>query len=314
MTGSRPADPPSVGDRRRSELRRRVVSAVTLAAAAVAATWYGGIPFAALWAVAGTCVVAEWFALIAPNADAASAGGDWRSGAPRLRILRFLTAAAVGALPLLTALELRTAAAVSAAAALIAAAGWVVLARGQGSADANWRQRFGDQIVVWALSGLLCGALVGLVPVLARATPAGAILVAWMFAVVWTTDIAAYFTGRAIGGPKLWPRISPNKTWAGFWGGAVGGSLAGWLVSLAAETGTGGAPLSAGGVLALSFLASIVGQGGDLAESALKRRAGVKDSGWIIPGHGGVLDRVDSFLAVCLLVAIGLASGVPVAH
>lgn len=316
-----------------------MVSALALATVAIAATWLGGLPFAVLWALAGACVVAEWLLLIGPRAQSTGAPADASSqpehlpvtrqhstdtnsltingpaGGRRLAALRLLAAAGVGALPLLVELALPVAATVSAAAALTAAAAWVVLAFRAGGADADWRRRFGDLLVVWVAGGLACGALAGLVPVLARGVAEwGVVLIAWMFAVVWTTDIAAYFTGRAIGGPKLWPRVSPNKTWAGFWGGTVGGALAGWAVSLAAAALTGGAPFHAGTVLAVSFAASILGQGGDLAESALKRRAGVKDSGRIIPGHGGVLDRVDSFLAVCLLVAIGLASGVVAVH
>lgn len=329
MTGASSSDsaspdlPPS--DRPpRSELHKRIASAVTLAVAAVAVTWFGGVPFALLWATAGACVTAEWLAMVAPNATArptasvasAAAAGRavdtghyvsrrfYRAGWPR-----FLAAAGIGGLPVFTALESETAVYVSAAAALIGAAGWIAAARLAGAADMDWQRRFGGGIILWVLGGLAAGAVAGLVPVLVRGVPGiGLVLIAWMFAVVWTTDIAAYFVGRAIGGPKLWQRVSPNKTWAGFWGGAIGGSAAGWLVLTVAGIPAGDAPPAWGTALAISFLASIIGQGGDLAESALKRRAGVKDSGRIVPGHGGVLDRVDSFLAVCVLVAIGLAT------
>lgn len=302
MTGApeSPGRPPS--DRpRRSELHTRVASAVILAAAAVSTTWLGGIPFALLWAVAGACVTAEWLAMVAPRAVAVGRAG-W---------LRFPAAAGIGGLPLFMALQSETAVYLSAAVALIGAVCWIAVARLAGAADADWQHRFGRSIVLWGLGGLIAGAIAGLVPVLARGVPGiGLVLIVWMFAVVWTTDIAAYFVGRAIGGPKLWPRVSPNKTWAGFWGGAIGGSVAGAAVVIAAGILTGDASPAWGTALAISLVASIIGQGGDLAESALKRRAGVKDSGRIVPGHGGVLDRVDSFLAVCLLVAIGLAAGI----
>lgn len=311
MKGSSPTEPPPASPAQRSELSTRVVSAAVLASTAIATTWYGGVPFAALWAVAGACIVSEWFSLIGPAPGADGQQADRLRADSRLSALRLLAAAGIGALPLMAALKLPAAGAICAATALAAAACWIVLALGRGAGDDAWRRRFGSLIVVWALCGLLAGALAGLLPVVARTTPGfGATLIAWMFAVVWTTDIAAYFTGRAIGGAKLWPRVSPNKTWAGFWGGAAGGSVAGWLVWLMASALTSSAPPNSGGLLAISLLASIAGQGGDLAESALKRRAGVKDSGRIIPGHGGVLDRVDSFLAVCMLVAIGLALGV----
>jgi phosphatidate cytidylyltransferase len=115
--------------------------------------------------------------------------------------------------------------------------------------------------------------------------------------VVWVTDIGGYFAGRGIGGPKLWPRVSPKKTWAG----AVGGFAASLVVAAGfALFGLGRtAPL-----LVLGAALSIVSQLGDLFESAVKRRFGVKDSSRIIPGHGGLLDRLDGFVAAVVLAAI----------
>jgi phosphatidate cytidylyltransferase len=117
-------------------------------------------------------------------------------------------------------------------------------------------------------------------------------LLFWLMLVTWSTDIFAYFAGRAIGGPKLAPRISPNKTWAGLVGGALGAGVIGALAASYFDLGLpwlyAGAPM---GVLA---------QLGDLYESGVKRRAGVKDSGALIPGHGGVLDRVDGLLPVAV--------------
>jgi phosphatidate cytidylyltransferase len=117
-------------------------------------------------------------------------------------------------------------------------------------------------------------------------------LVFWLMLVTWSTDIFAYFAGRSIGGPKLAPRISPNKTWAGLIGGMVGaavvGAVAAILFGLGPVFAVAGAPL---GLLA---------QLGDLYESKVKRRLGVKDSGSLLPGHGGVLDRVDGLLPVTL--------------
>jgi phosphatidate cytidylyltransferase len=126
-------------------------------------------------------------------------------------------------------------------------------------------------------------------------------LVFWVLAVTIATDVCAYFAGRSIGGPKLAPRISPNKTWAGLAGGVIGGGLAGygifWLFDVGAPFHWLGAPMA------------VVAQAGDLYESWEKRRAGIKDSGSLLPGHGGVLDRLDGMLAVSFVTALLLIAG-----
>lgn len=120
----------------------------------------------------------------------------------------------------------------------------------------------------------------------------------WVFGMVWATDIGAYFAGRAFGGARLAPRISPSKTWSGLFGGMVAALVVGSTV--ADRGGIVGVPLWIGLVMGL------VAQLGDLGESWMKRRAGVKDSGKLIPGHGGLFDRVDGLLPVALLLG-GLA-------
>jgi phosphatidate cytidylyltransferase len=126
-------------------------------------------------------------------------------------------------------------------------------------------------------------------------------LVFWAMIVTWSTDTFAYFAGRAIGGPKLAPRISPSKTWAGLAGGVVGAAVLGWLAASWFDLGApflyNGGPMGA------------VAQAGDLYESWVKRRAGVKDSGTILPGHGGVLDRLDGLLPVVLVTLALLMAG-----
>lgn len=126
-------------------------------------------------------------------------------------------------------------------------------------------------------------------------------LVLWAMIVTWATDICAYFAGRSIGGPKLAPRLSPNKTWAGLIGGVAGAALFGFLIARAFDLGSPflwlGAPMA------------VLAQAGDLYESAMKRRAGVKDSGAILPGHGGALDRLDGLLPVVLATFLILATG-----
>lgn len=121
-------------------------------------------------------------------------------------------------------------------------------------------------------------------------------LIFWVLIVTWATDIFAYFAGRAIGGPKLAPKISPNKTWAGLIGGMIGASFCGWAVAWYFSLGT---PF-----LWIGASAGLLAQIGDLYESWEKRRAGVKDSGTLIPGHGGVLDRLDGLLAVAAAVML----------
>ncbi|MBY0612652.1 MAG: phosphatidate cytidylyltransferase [Beijerinckiaceae bacterium] len=156
---------------------------------------------------------------------------------------------------------------------------------------------------IWAGAGVVyaCGLLFGLVA-LRGSTDYGLIVVFWLFAIVWASDIAAYFTGRAIGGPKLMPRVSPKKTWSGFLGGTAGGALAGTLTLLAAGQGAGWQHM------ALAAALSVASAAGDLLESAFKRHFGVKDSGRFIPGHGGALDRLDGFIAaVICAVIIGYA-------
>jgi phosphatidate cytidylyltransferase len=146
--------------------------------------------------------------------------------------------------------------------------------------------------VIWIVAGTLYIGLACLALLWLRSVPEqGRELVFWLLAVVWATDIGAYFAGRGIGGPKLAPKISPNKTWAGLIGGALAAGLVG---ALAAGFLGGDAMLLVVGGMVLAVIA----QGGDLLESWCKRHFGVKDSGHIIPGHGGILDRVDGLLAV----------------
>lgn len=122
--------------------------------------------------------------------------------------------------------------------------------------------------------------------------------VLWVLVCIWATDIGAYFVGRAAGGAKLAPRISPGKTWSGLIGGMAWAAVASAAFGYAFGMGETVLLAIAGAVLA------VVGQAGDLLESAAKRRAGVKDSGHLIPGHGGLLDRIDGLMAVLVAVAI----------
>jgi phosphatidate cytidylyltransferase len=142
-------------------------------------------------------------------------------------------------------------------------------------------------------------------PLVIRADAAlGFVAMVFLFAVVWATDVAAYFAGRLVGGPKLWPAISPKKTWSGAIAGAVAAVAAGLSVAAVAGTGHHGA------IAAVSFALSVVAQLGDLFESALKRRFGAKDASHAIPGHGGLMDRLDGFLTASVAAAVvGVARG-----
>ncbi|MGA0593463.1 phosphatidate cytidylyltransferase [Enterovirga sp. CN4-39] len=262
----------------RSELRLRVLSGLVLAAVALAATWLGGFVFAALWLAAGIAMAFEWITITRAE--------------PRTTLAALCAAGLAG---LVVAYKLDTGWSAELAVLVLACAGLLIAAdRGRDRG--------------WALAGFGYAALVALVPVIIRDRPElGAIGILWMFGVVWTTDVAAYFTGRALGGPKLAPRVSPKKTWSGFLGGLAGAILVGVLVvQLGRSFGTE-LPFGLAWVVVASAIASVASQIGDLGESALKRHFGAKDSGQLIPGHGGVMDRLDGFAAVALLCGVALA-------
>jgi phosphatidate cytidylyltransferase len=150
----------------------------------------------------------------------------------------------------------------------------------------------------WTAAGFLYAAVAEIASVLLRLDAGkGFVALVFVLVIVWVTDSGGYFAGRGIGGPKLWPRISPKKTWAGAIGGLVA-SLAVGGVFAALDLG------KAGPLLMISGALSVVSQLGDLFESAVKRRFGVKDSSQIIPGHGGLLDRLDGFVAAVAVAAL----------
>jgi len=166
---------------------------------------------------------------------------------------------------------------------------WTRIVRGWGAA--------------WYLSGFAYALLAALALLWVRdRADNGMAMVLWVFVLVWSVDIGAYFAGRAIGGPKLAPKISPNKTWAGFYGGVVAATL----LSGAWALFTGLPSI----LLLLAPLLAVASQGGDLLESWMKRRAGIKDSGRWLPGHGGVFDRLDGLLPVAILTATAVILGV----
>jgi phosphatidate cytidylyltransferase len=260
-----------------ADLALRAASALVMVAGALGSLWAGGAWFTAFWALAGLAVYWEWEHL---------AGG-------RNMIVRL----ALGALTLGGAAVLASTSEVEWALAAVAAGaagvGW--LGRGASAADRGGQAG-------WCAAGLVyAGAMVIAVCVLRHSLFLGPVAILWLFAVVWGTDVMAYFGGRLIGGPKLWPRVSPGKTWSGFWVGVGSGAAAGTLVVAYAAT-PGEAPLFP--VFLLGLAAAAVSQGGDLFESMVKRRYGVKDSGRLIPGHGGAMDRLDGFIFAAIFAAL----------
>lgn len=168
-----------------------------------------------------------------------------------------------------------------------------------------WRSSlYRDALLPWLVLGLFYVALpLFLLHWLRGDDAEGRDLVLWLLLVIWAVDSGAYAFGKSIGGPKLAPTWSPNKTWAGLLGGAFMAMLVGWLAASALAMPAPNLMGLLGGFLAF------VGQGGDLLESAFKRHFGVKDASGLIPGHGGVLDRVDGLIAAAFPVAALVAVG-----
>jgi phosphatidate cytidylyltransferase len=258
---------------RGGELALRVASALVLAPLAIGAAYVGGWPFAGFWGIAALAVLWEWGTLVA--------------GSDRQPVLLAGAASVVFAVLLAAAAQLLAAVVILAMAMLAVAA----------LAPAGRR--------LWVAASIPYAGAIGLAPPLLRSDNwEGFVATLFVFAVVWTTDIAAFFVGRAIGGPKLMPRVSPKKTWSG----AIGGMLAAVVVALALAKTTTVTTAFAIALLAVSL--SAAAQAGDLFESFVKRRFGTKDASRLIPGHGGVMDRLDSFVSACVLAAlVGLARG-----
>lgn len=257
--------------------RVRLVSAVLLAAVALLLTWLGGAWFRLLAAAVGVAVYYEWSAMSRNDAN---------------RPQHFAAAGLIAIFMVLLVAGVDSGTMLALAVAGIAVSAAHGFARGSGYS---------------AAAGLAYASLPAIaISFLRGSDMAGLSAVLFLFAVVWATDIFAYFGGRLIGGPKLAPAVSPSKTWSGAASGLIGGVAAGAAVALAFGTTAGMLA-----ILAVAIFLSVLSQGGDLVESAFKRRYGVKDSGNLIPGHGGFMDRVDGliFAAVGLYAACSLVAG-----
>ncbi|QYF87920.1 phosphatidate cytidylyltransferase [Brevundimonas sp. PAMC22021] len=251
----------------------RTASAVVLAPAAVLATWAGGVWFLALMVLACVLLAAEWAMMSAPAA--------WRAvaAAVALGLIAGVVSAHFGVMSVAFVMLVFGA----------AAAGLYARSRGQEAVNAA----YGVLYLGWPAVLLIWLRDVD--------NPIGLHWTVLVFAVAWASDIMAYLVGSLLGGPKLWPRFSPNKTWSGFVGGLLAGTLAGAGMAAWLEMGR----LNVFWGAALGLAAALATMGGDLWESALKRRFGVKDAGSLIPGHGGLLDRVDGMMFAVVVVSAG---------
>lgn len=248
-----------------SELRTRFVVGMALIALALGALLAGGIIFWMLLVVAGVLMQGEW--------------GDLTGADMQQR------KAAMFAVSIPLALLCPLAAGID----------WPVLIAG---AAAFFFVAFTSRNIKLALGiPYVCVPVVALMFLRGQPPYAyGLLLAFWALGLVWATDIGAYFAGRSIGGPKLAPRVSPSKTWAGLAGGVLAALVLGFLLHRFA-----GLPIQ---LAAASGVLAVAAQLGDLLESGMKRRAGVKDSGMLLPGHGGVMDRLDGVVAAAPLAAL----------
>jgi phosphatidate cytidylyltransferase len=256
---------PAVAGPDARNLVTRVASAVVLVPFAIAAAWAGGWYWAALVTLCAIGLFVEWLMVTgaAGNAPLLVTGAAMLAIAAPFLALRNIDIAL-----------------------LVLALGVIAVAF-RSSAPRSW-----------AIGGFLYAAAAMVASIVVRLDHSlGFVALVFILLVVWCTDIGGYFAGRAIGGAKLWPRVSPNKTWAG----AVGGFMLSLLVAAGfAVSGFG----RIGPLLLIAAALSVASQLGDLFESAIKRRFGVKDSSHIIPGHGGLMDRLDGFVAAVVLAAI----------
>jgi phosphatidate cytidylyltransferase len=270
VTGSEAA-PAVAAERGSRNLLMRVAAALVLAPTAIAIAWAGGRFWTGLVTLAAIGLYVEWLMIVGV--------------AQQVRVV------ATGIVAL-------------AVAGVCLALGMLDISIGILALGLAGVGLLSTQLRGWAAAGFCYAAAAEIASVLVRLDAiAGFAALILVLLIVWVTDIGGYFAGRGIGGPKLWPRVSPKKTWAG----AIGGLVAGLAIA-AAFAGFGFGTMDS--LLLLGAALSVASQLGDLFESAVKRRFGVKDSSQIIPGHGGLLDRLDGFVAAIVLAAlIGVMRG-----
>ena len=256
-----------------NNLALRVASAAVLAPLALVTAYLGGWPFALFWGLAGVAVLWEWTTLVA---------------GPNHRLMLSACGSAIAVAAMVAWLGRPVTAILLVGLGVLAA---LVFAP---------RKRR-----LWITAGIGYAGSMLLAPMLLRADDIhGFLAMVLLFAMVWTTDVLGYFAGRAFGGPKLMPAVSPKKTWSGAIAGTFGAMIV--AVLIAALFGS----FNSAAIALIALLLSVVAQLGDLMESWVKRQFGAKDASQLIPGHGGVMDRLDGFWAAALLgCLIGLARG-----
>lgn len=246
-----------------SNLQLRILTAAVLAPVTILLIWLGGISFKLLAIAIGFAIFYEWTTLSASKQTRSGLISGWT----------VLIASAALLLLQMPALQILA----------ILAAGAVFLIQRSN----------------WTAAGLLyAGIPMICLSFLRNDTASGLTAIIYLFALVWATDISAYFTGRTIGGPKLAPRFSPNKTWSGAIGGVVAAMIAAAAVSYFSFEHIK-FPM-----VILAIALSVASQMGDLGESWVKRHFGAKDSGKLLPGHGGVMDRVDGLIVAAVVLYV----------
>jgi phosphatidate cytidylyltransferase len=250
-----------------SNLALRVLSAAILAPLALLVAYVGGWPFALFWGIAAIIVLWEWLTLVV---------------GPSYRFMLSSCAAALAVAGLLAWFGKPVTAV------------WMIGLGALAAAIFAPRERR-----LWVLGGTGYAGGMMLAPIFLRADDGyGFVAILFLFAIVWTTDIFGYFGGRAFGGPKLWPAVSPKKTWSG----AVAGTIGATVVALLVVAPFGSFDRIA--ITAIALILSIVSQAGDLFESWVKRQFDAKDSSRLIPGHGGAMDRLDGFWAAATVACV----------
>lgn len=251
------------------ELSKRIVSGIAIGVVALLMTYWSPVLFAVLTFVIAAAMSWEWGRIVRQPA--------MPDTGMIIHILAVLLAAVLSASDM---------AGLGIAATVVGAIAVAALTFGVGNAQLS-----GVGVLYTGLPVVALGWLRG-------DEPLGFLATLFVLLSVVVTDIGAYASGRTLGGPKLWPEISPNKTWSGLIGGVLAAAIAGALFAWLSGTG------SAAWLASLGLILGVVAQGGDLAESALKRHFGLKDSSDLIPGHGGVMDRMDGIVTASVIAAV----------